>query len=182
MRIHITGASGSGTSTLGRALAEPRGCPHFDSDDYFWLPDPPFERQRPQAEREALLLADLQRHESWVLSGSVSGWGDIAIPLFDLVVFLLVPGETRIARLRTRGRTRFGEAALAPGGEMHEKHEAFITWAMAYDDGGLDMRSRRQHEQWLSALACETIRLEGERSVEENLRTLLVTLDSKRDA
>jgi len=36
-RIHILGASGSGTTTLGRALAERLQCPHFDTDDYFWL-------------------------------------------------------------------------------------------------------------------------------------------------
>ena len=41
-RIHILGASGSGTTTLGRALAERLQCPHFDADDYFWVPtDPP---------------------------------------------------------------------------------------------------------------------------------------------
>ena len=32
-RIHILGASGSGT-TLGRALVEYIQCPHFDTDDY----------------------------------------------------------------------------------------------------------------------------------------------------
>ena len=37
-RIHILGASGSGTTTLGRALAERLQCRHFDTDDYFWLP------------------------------------------------------------------------------------------------------------------------------------------------
>ena len=41
-RIHILGASGSGTTALGQALAEHLRCPHFDTDDYFWLPtDPP---------------------------------------------------------------------------------------------------------------------------------------------
>ena len=41
-RIHILGASGSGTTTLGRALAARLQCPHFDTDDCFWLPtDPP---------------------------------------------------------------------------------------------------------------------------------------------
>ena len=42
-RIHILGASGSGTTALGQALAEHLRCPHFDTDDYFWLPtDPPY--------------------------------------------------------------------------------------------------------------------------------------------
>jgi len=31
-RIHITGASGSGTTTLGEHLAKELGCAHFDND------------------------------------------------------------------------------------------------------------------------------------------------------
>jgi len=47
-RIHLMGASGSGTTTLGRALAQRLGCPHFDTDHYFWFPTaPPFEKIRP---------------------------------------------------------------------------------------------------------------------------------------
>jgi adenylate kinase family enzyme len=46
-RIHILGASGSGTTTLGRALSERLQCPHFDTDNYFWLPtDPPWVQSR----------------------------------------------------------------------------------------------------------------------------------------
>jgi hypothetical protein len=41
-RIHILGAAGSGTPTLGRTLAERLQYPHFDTDAYFWVPtDPP---------------------------------------------------------------------------------------------------------------------------------------------
>ena len=88
-RIHILGASGSGTTTLGRALAERLQCPHFDTDDYFWLPtDPPYTQQRERTERQQLLMDDLTAHDAWVVSGSLCGWGDVAIPLFELVVFL----------------------------------------------------------------------------------------------
>jgi adenylate kinase family enzyme len=36
VRVHIFGASGSGTTTLGRTLAERLGVRFFDGDDYFW--------------------------------------------------------------------------------------------------------------------------------------------------
>ena len=56
MRVHIFGASGSGTSTLARAHAEAMSCVHFDVDDFYWMPtDPPFELKRPIAERIELL-------------------------------------------------------------------------------------------------------------------------------
>jgi adenylate kinase family enzyme len=36
--IHITGASGSGASMLGRALADRIGALHLDRDDFYWAP------------------------------------------------------------------------------------------------------------------------------------------------
>ena len=39
--IHIYGASGSGTSTLGRKISEELGYKFMDTDDYFWLPTDP---------------------------------------------------------------------------------------------------------------------------------------------
>lgn len=45
--IHIYGASGSGTSTLGKKISEELGYRFLDSDDYFWLPtDPRFIKVR----------------------------------------------------------------------------------------------------------------------------------------
>jgi len=76
-RIHILGASGSGTTTLGRALAERLQCPHFDIDDYFWVPtDLPYAQQRERPERQRLLMDDLTVQAAGVVSGSLCGWGD----------------------------------------------------------------------------------------------------------
>src|SRR4051812_16942112 len=173
-RVHILGASGSGTSTLGAALAEQLGCTHLDVDDYFWLPtDPPFQQIRDRQERQALLGADLDPDSSWILSGSLCGWGDTFIPLFDLVVFLWIPPDIRLARLAAREQQLFGETALAPGGRMHEIHTQFMTWAADYDDGDLSMRSRQLHEQWLQALPCPILRLEDEGSVAEHVEAVM---------
>jgi adenylate kinase family enzyme len=101
MRIHIVGASGAGTTTLGRALAGRFTCPHLDTDDAFWLPsDPPFQRIRDRAERQAVLGAELTRYPHWVLSGSLCGWGDLFVPLFQRVVFLWVPPDDIPERCR----------------------------------------------------------------------------------
>lgn len=171
--IHILGASGSGTSTLGDALIQSFGYVHVDTDDYFWEPtDPPFQQPRERPQRQALLGSALDVHPRWVLSGSLCGWGDIFIPRFDLVIFLFVPQEIRLARLKERERHRFGQEALAPGGAMHEAHVAFVNWADAYDGGGDDMRSRRCHEQWLAALPCPCIRLEGSLTAVEQVTRL----------
>ena len=42
-RIHILGASGSGTTTLASAIADEHGHRHLDTDDFFWIPtNPPY--------------------------------------------------------------------------------------------------------------------------------------------
>jgi adenylate kinase family enzyme len=169
MRVHIVGASGSGTTTLGRALAGRLGCPHLDTDDFFWLPsDPPFQHVRDRSARQALLGHALARRRGWVLSGSLCGWGDVFIPQFELVVFLWVPADVRIARLRARERARYG-SAIEPGAPLHDRYVRFIAWASGYDHG-LDVRERCRclHETWLAQLPCPVLRLEGTGSVPEH--------------
>ena len=175
-RIHILGASGSGTTTLGRALAARLQCAHVDTDDYFWLPtDPPFTQRRERTERAHLLMDALTAHDAWVVSGSLCGWGDVAIPLFELVVFLSIPSEVRMAHLHRREHTRFGERIL-PGGDMYESSQAFLAWAASYDEGGLDIRSRRLHDQWLGTLPCPILCFEGEYTIEEHIAVLMVEI------
>jgi adenylate kinase family enzyme len=163
-RLHITGASGAGTTTLGRALAQRFAVPHFDTDDFFWLPtDPPYQQQRDAARRLALLEELMGERRGWVLSGSLMGWGDPLIRRFDLVVWLDAPTEVRLARLVARERARYGRAAIAPGGAMHAEHHAFLDWAASYDTRTDDGRGRARHRQWLAALPCPVVRLDGNR-------------------
>lgn len=175
-RIHILGASGSGTTTLGQALAERLQCLHFDTDEYFWLPtDPPFVTKRASIARQQRLMDDLTAHDSWILSGSLCGWGDIAIPLFALVVFLWLPTAIRLERLRQREHQRYGERIM-PGGDMYTGSQAFLDWAVSYDDGDVNMRSRRLHEQWLGTLPCPIICIEGEYAMAEQLAVLVAEI------
>lgn len=174
-RIHVTGASGSGVTTLGRAIAARLKIPHFDTDDFYWLPsDPPFQERRAPAERLERLAAMLAASPGhWVLSGSLDCWGEPLKRLFDRVVFLSTPTEVRLRRLKKRERRRFGAAALAPGGAMHERHQAFMEWAAAYDDGWMSGRSRPRHEGWLVTLDCQVVRLDGTRPVPELVEATL---------
>ena len=144
--IHIYGASGSGTSTLGRKLSEELGYKFMDTDDYFWLPtDPMFTQKRPVQERLALMRRDIECAENAVLSGSLTDWGDELIPYFTLAVRIEMAQELRIGRLKQRERQRFG-TRLDPGGDMHQAHLQFIEWAKRYDTAGLDQRSKARHD------------------------------------
>lgn len=169
-RLHILGASGSGTTTLAAALCARHGWTHVDTDDVFWLKtDPPFTDIRPREERVALIRHELERAENWIVSGSMCGWGDVFIPRFNLVVFLLAPTEIRLKRLTERESRRHGPGGIAPGGRMHDAFIEFMAWTAQYDDGAPTMRSRALHEQWLARLPCPVLRIEGAPPVEESV-------------
>jgi adenylate kinase family enzyme len=107
-RVHIFGAPGCGSTTLGRALAQRLVCQHVDADDVYWLPTiPPYQIKRMAAERVRMLEEATRWAKHWVLSGAIVGWGDALIRTFDLVVFLNVPAGVRLARLRAREQERF---------------------------------------------------------------------------
>lgn len=59
--IIIFGASGSGTTTIGKELANIMNFKHFDLDDYFWTWDTaiPYTIPRAKAERIELLQHDI---------------------------------------------------------------------------------------------------------------------------
>jgi adenylate kinase family enzyme len=160
-RIHILGAPGSGTTSLGLALAAAAGWPHHDADDALWArSDPPFSRLRPVPERQALLSDWLGTTRDWVFSGCALGWGSPFEPLAELVVFLRLDPALRMARLRAREAARHGRR-IAPGGDMHESHRRFMDWAEAYDTAGAEQRSRLLHAAWLADRPCPVLHLDS---------------------
>ena len=175
-KIHIMGASGSGTSTLGEALANVLPHTHLDTDDYFWINK--FTEPRPVPERREMLKEELLQSEQWILSGSLVGWGDYFTPYFDLVIFLWIPPDVRLARLKQRELERYGAEALA-GGSLYEQSQTFLKWAALYDHAGTEVRSKTLHEQWLAELSCPILRIEGDYSTEE--RIAIVTNFLKED-
>ena len=114
--IHIVGASGSGTTTLGASLAAAIDGIHIDTDDHYWLPTwPPYREKRPPAQRIERLKSTFAGAERWVLSGSLLHWGAELAAEFDLVIFLVVPPAERMGRTLAREQARYGDR-IAPGG------------------------------------------------------------------
>ena len=177
-RLHILGAPGSGVTTLGKALAERLGCPHFDTDNYHWFTDDvlPYRRRRNPDHRRQLLSRDLDATDHWVLSGSLCGWGDVFIPRFDAVVYLWLPADVRIARIRARELQRYGAERLAPGGDLHQVYEKFVSWAAAYDDMSDNTRSRTKELEWLALLPCARIKIVEELTLPDLAQQVLETL------
>ena len=174
VRLHVFGASGSGTTTLGQAVEAAIGLPHFDSDSFFWLPtEPPFTAPRPKPERDAMAFQALSGSDQWVLSGSIVSWSPTVVELVDRAVFLYLPSQVRLARLRARETERYGDR-IEPGGDMHEASTAFLAWAERYDTAGLEQRSLATHEAWMRTLGVPVLDLRGELTVAERVAAVRV--------
>src|SRR5262245_27358892 len=108
-RILVVGASGSGTTTLARALAGELRIARLEIDDYFWSPtETPYRERRDERARLSLILTDLAKVRDCVLAGSVMNWGAELEDSFSLIVFLTLDAQVRVARLREREIARFG--------------------------------------------------------------------------
>lgn len=168
--IHIYGASGSGTSTLGRKISDELGYKFMDTDDYFWLPtNPKYTTQRSKEERLALMKKDISENSNVVISGSLVDWGDELIPLFTLAIRLVTDVEIRIERIKRREKDKFGER-IALGGDMYQQHLEFVEWARKYDTGSVNMRSKAKHDEWQKLLLCKQIVLNGADDLDENFK------------
>lgn len=175
-KIHLTGASCSGVSTLSLELSKALGLTLVDVDTFYWMPtDPPFSVKRPPEKRVSLIQRRLRLAEGWVLAGSLVGWGDVLVENVDLIVFLHVPTPVRLRRLDAREKRRHGDRIL-PGGDMHEAHLAFRDWASCYDDPNFNGRTLAQHERWLNARSMPVLRLDGEESTTSLARSIVAEL------
>jgi adenylate kinase family enzyme len=148
------GASGTGTTTLGRALGSDLSFPVFDTDDYYWLPSTrPFQHKQDPELRLAKLLEDLKVTSYAIISGSILNWGLELENSLSLIVFLTVPTAVRITRLEMREVRLYGRV-----------EPEFLAWAAQYDEGKMSGRSREKHEQWLSQRTCSVLRIDGDTS------------------
>ena len=137
---------------MGRALSRELKVAFFDVDDYFWLPtEPPYQQERHPDARLSLLVADLAKVPHSVTSGSVINWGRELEDSFSLIVFLALPADLRLTRLREREVGRFGRA-----------DSRFLESAAQYDEGHSDVNSRMGDEGWLTERACPVLRIEGD--------------------
>lgn len=179
-KIHILGAPGAGTTSLGKALAQRLGCPHFDTDDVYWFTDDelPYRRKRNPDHRRQILAERLNSSDNWVLSWSPSAAGDVFAPQFDLVVWLWLPADVRIPRIEQRERLRYGDARLDPGGDLHLVFEKFKTWAAACDDEGGGLRSKANELAWLGKLDCPVLKFEENLEIKALLDRVLAHLPS----
>lgn len=174
MRIHIFGASGSGVTTTGQDLAKNLNVQYFDSDDYFWKKtNPPFIDKQNPIDRNAKIMSDLEGLENWILGGSVFQWGDSIFKNFDLVIFLLIPQEIRIDRLKKREFERYGNSILTDY-DRKKQFDNFIAWATDYDNStGIANRTLKAHENWLQTISFPILKIVGDFTTDQRVEQII---------
>ncbi len=163
--ICVCGLNGSGKTTLGAALAEKLGFKHMDVEDYYFTrTDNPYASARTREEVEELLLEDIKQKPCFVFSAVNGNMNEEINSCYDLVVYLEVPLELRMKRIRQRAFDKFGDRVL-PGGDMYEQEEKFFEFA--------EKRSPEKIEAWLKGLVCRVVRLDGSKPIEDNIKVLI---------
>lgn len=178
--IALFGENGSGKSTLAHVLAKRFGLFEMDAEDYYFptqkasriralenLPELsgpaaslPFASPRTAQEAEAALLADIQAHPEFVLAAVTPKWNVEILSRIDLAFWIQAPMHIRLSRIQSREEKRFGSRVL-PGGDMYEQQKAFQKM--------VQHRNPEVISRYAEKLPCPVIRLDGTRSVEENL-------------
>ena len=166
-RILVCGLNGAGKSTFGKALAGELGCPWLDIEDFYFpgrSSGDPYVSSRSREEVSAALLAAMQERERFVLSSVTADYGGEAEALLDLAVFLHVPEEVRMTRVRSRSYGKFGDRML-PGGDLYQQEERFFNL--------VKNRSEDRVSSWLARIGLPVIHLDGTLPVERNIRRFL---------
>jgi len=172
--IIVFGASGAGTTTIGKELANIMGFKHFDLDDYYWSWDAavPYTVPRPKSERIEMLKKDILECTYFVLSGSMCGWDNTFVSLLDLAVFVQASTDIRIERLRKRELNEFGNR-ISEGGDMYKNHIDFLEWAKTYDTASPPERCLQLHEEWSAKLPCPVLHVSGIDDVSANAKFIM---------
>jgi len=175
MGIVIFGASGAGSTTLGKSVAQRLNFQYLDIDDYLWCwgTKIPYTTTRSPKDRTNDLMNDIKKHTKFVLSGTIFSNQELFNPLFDLAVFITTPAEVCAERVRARELSRWGERVL-PGGDMYKSNRFhgdvtdYIGNAQRYETADVSKFGRKLHELWVSELPCPILHLCGTKNIFEN--------------
>lgn len=177
MKILLFGASGSGTTTLGREIEKRTDFRHLDADDYYWeKTTPPFQKKIPLTQRNENLKTDFYKFENVVVSGSMVSWGKEWETAFDLAIFIRLESAERMERLKAREIERYGEKLLTDI-SIQQNSKAFLEWANQYENPNFNGRSLKVHADWIRLLKCKILRLDGGMDLSKKVEIVLTEIN-----
>lgn len=158
--ILIFGANGTGKTTLARKLAEELKIKYIDIEDYYFeKSDMPYSKSRSKQEVLKLILADIQRADTFVLSAVKGEICDEITSMYIFAFLLSAPLEIRLERVKNRSEKKFGKRVLV-GGDMYEQENKFYEFVKNRNLSSID--------DWANSLKCPVIKLDGQKPISEN--------------
>lgn len=163
--ILVFGANGSGKSTLGRELARILNYKYMDIEDYHFVKsDIPYTVERSDEECIKLMLNDIEKYQSFVISAVTGDFCAEISSMYDLAVFMSAPLDIRIERIKQRAIDQHGER-VCEGGDMYEQQLNFFNFVAN--------RPVSRIERWAETLTCPTISVDGTKPISENVNLII---------
>ena len=163
--IIVFGANGCGKTTLGFELARKLNIKHFDVEDYYFEESKiPYSKPRSKDIVIELMLVDIEKCDSFVLSAVTGDYGDKISSMYKLGVFLSVPINIRVKRVERRSLEQYGERVLV-GGDMYKQEQGFLEFVRTRNLSIID--------EWTKTLTCPILHLDGTKAVSENIQLII---------
>lgn len=163
--ILIFGANGSGKSTIGLELARTLEWKYMDIEAYHFVQSGiPYTVQRTREDCVNLMLADIEKAQSFVLSAVTGDFGEKITSMYKLAVQVSAPLCIRMERIQLRTHQQYG-ARVQQGGDMYEQNLKFIDFAAN--------RPLSKIEQWAATLPCPVLQIDGTKPISENIEWIV---------
>lgn len=163
--IVIFGGNGCGKTTLGRKLAKKLGYQHMDIEDYYFLEsDIPYSKSRSHEEVRALMLEDIKKYGSFIITAVNGDCGDEINSMYEFAVYMYAPLSIRLERVKKRSFEQFGNRILTDG-DLCESEQQFFEF--------VKNRSPEKTEKFIEALSCPVIKIDAKKPIEENLKLII---------
>ena len=187
--IAIMGLNGCEKSTLAHTIAKRLDFYEMDVEDYYfpeqknsrqavleqqydvkceYKGELPYSMPRSAKEVQEMIRNDIEKHPQFVISGVTMNWDEDILSLIDVAFILEVPAEERVKRVQHREEVRFGSRVMS-GGDMYEQQKAFRDI--------IGNRSNERVEESAAKMLCKKVRLDGTKSIEENISIIMSALD-----
>lgn len=166
-KIIVCGGNGAGKSTLGKQLAQQLGWKFMDIEDYYFPEknaDYDYATARTRDEVADLLVEDMQKYDDFVLASVKGNYGEAVTSMFNCAVFISVPKEIRMERVKKRSYQKFGDRMLQ-GGDLYEQEQSFFDM--------VERRSEKDVTDWLQSMNIPVIQVDGTQSIDSNVKRIM---------
>ncbi|ENM5772332.1 hypothetical protein V4V48_004120 [Vibrio mimicus] len=173
MRLFIYGASGSGVTSIANKLSDKFDIPSLDSDDVYWKKrNPPYTEVNELYKQHRMFSEFISSNRSWIISGSNLFWQSLISKEADIIIFVELDDEKRLARAKKREEIRYGERILS-GGDMYDTHVEFMNWSKSYSSSDDPHFCLKRHLEWYEGFKKKKMRINNSEPIHKTMKEIL---------